>query len=212
MKKGFIIFLLTLFLVFILKTNVYAQKEIGDYGVNVDLTFDYFSAKEVRSAEYKITDSGRFKQSYDIIRFNDLYNGNYDLDDLYSNGYRTLCVEIEMELKEVDKGYQHIFIYDDLTKNTWLTGAKYSLGGGDKVTTYQRVTFYLELNLANINDNYFVVRYGASGSFDDDWKNRNIKVFVGASKEVQKTQNIWALTWNDTTHMAYTASKLEISN
>ncbi len=192
---------LSLFIIF--SENVNAFQEIGDYGVDITMALDSFDAKEVRAAEYKISDSGRFNQNYDTIRIDDLYNGGYDLDSLYSDGYRTLICEMELEMKEVDKGYQHIFIYDDDTSNTYLTGCKYSLGGSDKISSYQTVTFYFELNLSNITDNDFVIRYGASGSFDDDWKNQNLSVYIGLSKEVQKTANMWSLEWIDSTHYSY---------
>lgn len=130
---------------------------------------------------------------------------------MYSIGYRTLVVEIELEMKEVDKGYQHIFIYDDSSDTTWLTGCKYSLGGSTKVTAYTKVTFYCELNLANINNNDFVIRYDASGKNDDDWKNQNVKVYVGVSKETQKTQNMWELKWDNLEHTSYTATMLALS-
>ena len=186
--KKFIFVILSAFILFAISANVFAQREIGNYGVDVSLALDYFTAKKVRNAECTITDSGRFKQGYDTVKFNDLYDGQYDLDTLYTVGYRTLVVEIEIEMKEIDKGYQYLFIYDDATSTTWQTGCKYSLGGGTKVTTFTPITFYFELNLANITNNNFVIRYGASGDSEDNWVNRNVSVYVGASKEEQKTQ------------------------
>ncbi len=113
MRRKMFIIICTIFLIILLSIDISPKSEIDEYKVNLDLALDYFNHKSVRTSEYKITDSGRFKQGYDSIRFNDLYDGQYDLDRLYSDGYRTLVVEIELEMKEVDKGYQHIFVYDD---------------------------------------------------------------------------------------------------
>ena len=211
MRRKMFIIICTIFLTILLSIDISAKSEIDEYGVNLDLALDYFNPKSVRTSEYKITDSGRFKQGYDSIRFNDLYDGQYDLDRLYSDGYRTLVVEIELEMKEVDKGYQHIFIYDDTSDTTWITGCKYSLGGSTKVTSYTNVTFYFESNLANIHNNEFVIRYGVSGDFDDSWKNQNVKIYVGVSKETQKTQNMWELKWDNDEHTRYTATMLPLS-
>lgn len=72
------------------------------------------------------------------------------------------------------------------------------------------VDFYFENNLVNITNNSFVIRYGASGDFDDDWNNRNLKVCIGFSKEVQKTAYMWELSWNDDS-TSYTYSQLTLS-
>lgn len=70
------------------------------------------------------------------------------------------------------------------------------------------MTFYFESNLANIHNNEFVIRYVASGDFDDNWKNQNVKVYVGVSKE---TQNMWELKWDNDEHTRYTSTMLSLS-
>lgn len=204
MKK--ILFALSCIFLLFISINIFAFKEIKEYGVDISLAYDISDAKEIRESEYVVSDARRFINGYDMVRFNDLYNGLYDVDTLYKNGYRTIVCEIELTMREINKGYQYIYIYDNTKAETWLSGCKYELGGTKKISVDTTVTFYAEINLANITNNDFVIRYDASRKDNDNWINKDVKIFVGFSKDTQKTQNMWELKHKGTS--SYTASKL----
>ena len=181
----------------------YAFEEVPGYGVDITFALDAYSQKTIRQSEQTINDSGRMGNPHDRVDFNILYNGQYDLDDLKDQGYVTIAIEITMEAREVDDGYQYIFIYDDTESNTWLAGGRFEIGPDEKQTSYSEFIFYVELELLNIVDNDFVIRYGASGNFDDDWKNKNVSVQIGFSKEFRQHSNVWQLAWSDAEHTVY---------
>ena len=189
----------------------YAFIEVPGCGVDITLALDSYTQKTIRQAEQSIDDSGRMGNPYDTVDFNILYNGQYNLDDLKNQGYVTIAIEITMEAKEVDDGYQYIFIYDDTQTNTWLAGGRFEIGPDKKQTSYSEFTFYVELELLNIMDNDFIIRYGASGNFDDDWKNKNVSVQIGFSKEFRQYANVWQLAWDNAEHTQYTCTQLPIA-
>lgn len=191
--------------------HTYAFIEVPGYGVDITLALDAFDKKTVREAEEKIDDSGRMGNPYDTVDFNYIYNGRYDLEDLKSQGYVTIAIEITMQAKEVNDGYQYIFIYDDTTDTTLLAGGRFEIGPDKKQTSYSEFMFYVELELLKIQDNNFVIRYGASGNYDDDWMNKNIEVQIGFSKQFRSYSNVWQLEWDNPEHTQYTCTSLPIS-
>lgn len=206
-KLTSLVVMISLLTVFVSATNVFAFRELGydnngiPRSVDITLAEDFNTLYTVRTVEQTITDSGRFNQIHDSVNFNSVYNGKYNLDDLYDQGYRTMAVEITMDIKEVHDGYQYIFIYDDTSTTSYLRGAQIEHGPGKKDTEYRTYTFYFEVDINNVRDNDFVIRYGAGGSFSDDWKNKNVKIQVGWSKEIVMTSHIWYLKWiNSTTY------------
>ena len=188
--------------------STYAFNEIPGYGVDVDLALDMFNYYPIREAEETITDDGRFENIYDTVDFNYLYNGMYDLEELKREGYMTSVVEITVTVKEIDDGYQYIFLYDDTTPNTYLRGSRFEHGKGEKNKMPKEYTFYFEVSTYNIIDNNFVIRYGASGSGDDDWVISNVFVQIGFSKNVVKTSKGWLLQWNNPEKTSYTYTQL----
>lgn len=189
--KKICLFIFTFCISYLILYNIsYAFNEIGDYGVDITYAIDTYNEYLIRNSNVRITDSGRFKQTYDTVDFRSIYNGMYDIDKFKKEGYYTLACEISMDIREINDGYQHIFIYDDSSTNTYLTGGVFETSTKD----YTKMYFYFELSIFNIKDNDFVIRYGASGKFSDDWENQNLKIQIGFSKEALKTSNIWKIS------------------
>jgi hypothetical protein len=187
-------------LVFVLgfSSKVFAFREIPDINGNhssVDIQLALYpdTLFVVRNPPETITDSGRFNQTYDTVNFYSLYGPQYDLASLLTQGYKTMTVEITMDVREVNDGYQYIFIYDDTSTTTRLRGAQFEHTPGEKNTAWKTYVFYLEVAVANLNNNDFVIRYGASGQFEDDWQNENIQVQIGWSFEDVIANYIWKI-------------------
>ncbi len=204
MKKKLFIFLFVCVCVLMFSSKAFAMSEIGDNGVKLDNLFDA-NEKEVRRSSYLIKDIGKMKNPYDTVDLGMLYNGIFDISSLKKSGYRTIAVEVTIDAREIDDGYQYIQFFADVNDNTWLAGGKFELGHNYKITTYTTLYFYFEIDIANMLSNSFVIRYNASGYWNDDWENTNLKIQVAASKELRKTTNVWQLYKNNG---GYTYTKL----
>lgn len=155
-----------------------------DNNINDKYLFDTEYQSEynywVRSNEYKITDSGRFKQPYDVVYLKDAV-GRFQ-DTLLKDGKTKLKIYLEQNLKEKNDGYQCFFIYYGLGENDGWMGLEYEYHPGDAYRNYERVSFTIpiEVNIANLTNNYFVIRYGAHGSGEDTWytSNLNLKIVI----------------------------------
>lgn len=194
-------FVLTLLLFVSIKS--YAFLKLGSSSVDVTYTDATNDFKNIRSdmvvtsndgsytikSVKTITDAGRFKNHADIVKISKKYN--FDLNTLYNEGYKTAAIEIKMDIKEISDGYQHIFIYNNVDNGTRLLGATFEHGSGITNDNDEKYCFYLELNLKDILDGDFVIRYDASGKGNDDWQNDNVEYQLGFSKDSRKTDYIW---------------------
>ncbi len=155
----------------------------------------------VREETATITDSGRAKQRLDVVEF----RYDFNLVDLERAGYTRLRFTISYDVKEVNDGYQYIFLYKDRNcikqenfnlldyysdfifgeqnkeDPTLLDVHEYEHGPGNLDTSWETVTFTKVIEIDNLIDNLYL-RYGASGSNDDDWQNKNIIVTVTPEK------------------------------
>lgn len=145
----------------------------------------------VRSEVAKITDSGRERQKADAVYLCDYY----DLEGLKSAGYTKLKINLSLDVREINDGYQYFFFYSDsrCTANNLYVGAagligidvsndpsllfgqQFEHGSGVKDTEWYTHSFEVILNLGDLNDVLYI-RYGASGYFADDWQNKNVTV------------------------------------
>lgn len=139
------------------------------------------STQRTRDDEHTITDSGRFNQHHDDFTFKDLFN--YNGDDLRKAGYKTLKIDLQIDIKEVDDGYQYIMIYaHSASSGDGVDGCTIEHGGTKKDTTYKTYHYNFSIDLNKFYEDVIIIRYGASGNFDDNWKNKNLKVMFTISK------------------------------
>lgn len=131
----------------------------------------------VRSSEKTIDDSGRFNNPFDNVYIS---STGYTYNDLLLRGITMVHVIIELDAKEVDDGYQYIFLYDDdLETATFLGSYQFEHGAGYKNTSYsdpdEPYVFIFSVPITDLSSS-FTIRYGASGNFSDTWKNKNIRI------------------------------------
>ncbi|MBU1093975.1 MAG: hypothetical protein KKH01_05895 [Firmicutes bacterium] len=131
--------------------------------------------KVLRAAEYTITDSGRFYQSYDLIDFINSYG--IDLQIMRLLGYNNVEVKIDLNVREVADGYQYIFLYDGTsTYANLLREQRFEHSPNVKNTTWGVHSFDFTGIPLTTDLQQLVIRYGASGLFSDDWINKDLKV------------------------------------
>lgn len=131
------------------------------------------------NTEYTITDSGRFNQSCDTINLNNYFN----ISELITQGYSTFTITVTLSMKEVNAGYQHVFIYNtdskSATDSNLLTSKQFEHGGsGSANTTYADSSFTATLSSSDVANGKICIRYGASGEDSDTWNNKNVRVTI----------------------------------
>ena len=141
--------------------------------------------KSIRTGTMVVTDDSEFDQHADVANLNEFAYLKYDYFKHY--GFTKMDVYLNIEMKELDMGYQHVSFYYSEKKdvNYRFFNYAYELGGNSLVTSYTPVTFFIEdVPLSTFDnsdpDDYakFVARYSASGTFEDDWQNMAIYLCV----------------------------------
>lgn len=173
----------------------YVKKYKTDLSGYDEVSFKYADVNQVqysfelRNTEKRMTDDGRWKNYHDTLDLNsNLYNASgYGLDIFRKNDFKYIDVKYTADMKEIYHGYQHIFLYsneEDLGNNSNLLWSKtIELNGNSKQTSYTTKTYTISnILLSELPDNLIVFRYAASGSQDDDWMNKNIRVDITLRK------------------------------
>lgn len=142
----------------------------------------YFS---IRSGTLVVTDDSEFDQRYDVANLNGFADLKYDYFKHY--GFTKMNVFLQMDLKEINMGYQHVnFYYSEKPDIAYrFYDCIHELGGSSLVTEYTSLIFYkMDIPLSTFDnsdpDDYakFVARYSASGSLEDDWQNMAIYLCI----------------------------------
>ena len=71
-------------------------------------------------------------------------------------------------LKEIDNGTQYIFIFERADENNDYLLESFEIN--DAGSKYSYRTFEFTLNLYDLDSDMLFIRFGAAGSFNDDWK------------------------------------------
>ena len=121
----------------------------------------------------------------DIVNFNKY---NIDLNAMKENGYRSVSFYIQLNVREIDDGYQYLFLFNSpISSNDYLlSGLPFEHSPGKKDTNW-RVHGESELKFENIPidkfpNNEFVIRYGASGNSKDTWENKDLRIRLVITK------------------------------
>ena len=147
-------------------TNKYNDTTEG-YSGNLDL-YGKVTIKGIKliTLEYKITDSGRYRQNYDTINIEDICG--ISLEELKRRGYTTITISINIKMKEIDKGTQYIFLYTcEKESDDYLVETK-EINGLSKDYEIKKLVYIVDINKLESNNLY--IRFGASGKFSDDWR------------------------------------------
>lgn len=175
---------------FISKYNQYMQsnkEEISNQYIPNVIQEEYASTGyyPIRSGTMVVTDDSEFDQHCDVANLNTFAELNYDYFKHY--GFTKMDIYLEMQMKEINMGYQHVnFYYSEKQDVSYrFYDAVCELGGNSLVTDYTLVEFFMmEVPLSTFDnsdpDDYakFVARYSASGSLEDDWQNMAIYLCI----------------------------------
>ena len=130
----------------------------------------------IRTETQRITASGREKQHFDVVNFDKF---GPSLNTMKQQGFSTVSFYTQLNVREINNGYQWIFLYNSQTvhNNNLLSELRFQHTEGKLDTTW----WYHDLNFENIPidkfiSNEFVIRYGASGSGGDTWENSGLRM------------------------------------
>lgn len=151
------------------------------------------------NTEVSITDKGISKQQLDRIPI----SSDYKIKNLILSGYTKILVTVTVNVREVDDGYQYIFLYGDSSKpssveslmdvydkyvfgndevdDSLLYMHKFDYGGNGKNKNWGDISFEVLIDTDRISDDLYL-RYDASGMLGDDWKNKNVRVSITPTK------------------------------
>lgn len=119
--------------------------------------------------------SSDFRNDYDLVEFYDFYN--LDKNKLIMNGFKKLNFTLSFKQREIYRGYQHVKIYDSV--NGSIIASKKMENDSTKYKSY---TFNFNVDLLTYQKNSLVIAYNATGTFDDDWRIKEIALELKITK------------------------------
>ena len=172
-------------------------------GVNVDGLLGVKDATIFNESK-NVTDKSELNknQPYAVV---DFYKYGVSVSNLKNNSsYKSVIVIFQMEIKEVNDGYQELFLYESDTSTTKICDpiTNFEHVPGKKGSDYKRYEFYAEipLNLVSIYLNGFCIRFGAHGNGSDDWKFKDLQVQLLLSYDNAKINSLKKVTNADLYH------------
>lgn len=125
-------------------------------------------------SEYIVSDEEpmHYSQPYEEISFSNFANSIYYYISL---GYNTLMIKYSLDLREIDDGYQEMYVMDYSGNNLVdpildFDYIEYNIG-----YNYTNFTFYAEIPLNQLADDISIyLRFGAHGNNTDDWMYKHL--------------------------------------
>lgn len=138
----------------------YTAKSCSNIGISSYENFKFDDEK-------RITDSGVLNQDKNRCRL--YYN--------YTSQYKNINVKITLEVKQIDKGYSYIYLYNGNEARPDKCLASSPDLGLKKNGDYTSVSYNTTITTSSIDHDLWIL-YGASGKGSDDWKKRNVTIFL----------------------------------
>ena len=141
-------------------------KVLKDYNSCGSLTANWLKTEStiIFSAE----NGHRDKTITDSDKYVETIYPNMDREALKAHGYTKLLVTIRFDAREINDGYQDLWVYSHQNKEVGSFTVEHGAGYKDK--NWWSHTVKLEISLTDVQtDASFWMRYGAHGNFADDW-------------------------------------------
>ena len=184
------------------KNNVYADSNI-DSIMNTVSWNDLVDNGKLRETEMVIVDDCVNKNSYDTIDFRVLFqDANYQ----FPSTCNTIVIKINIDMKQIDKGYQHFYIHNSL--NNDISVCKLL---DMNSFSFKTKTIYCAIPKTKVTSDLMklFIRYDASGDNSDDWSNKNLSIGIGYSNTNLKISDnkIYFYEKNNNSYKELTYSK-----
>ena len=133
-------------------------------------------------SSYRISTAKLVNNHSDSVSFYEMFGTT--LSGLKNMGYSKVDLKVEIDIREIDDGYQEIFIAkstNTTNDSSFLYTNKYiEHGPGKKLTSMKTHTFSATLNLSSFNEDIYIY-YSAHGSGSNDWWRDRIKLTLTLS-------------------------------
>lgn len=142
---------------------------------------------------YKVTDSSHLNSSQPVVTV-DLTDFGLTTGAIYNGGFSTLVFVFQLDLKEIDDGYQEFYVFDPVATNkpNFVTPiTSFDHGGSGANTSYSRYEFYAEIPRTALTSQYVAIGFSANGWGSDDWVFKNLKVQILTSSQNRNYTNLW---------------------
>jgi len=138
--------------------------------------------KTIRTETRRISAGSVFDQPMDAVSFDVFGKGN--INTLKQSGYKTVSFYIQLNVKEIINGNQHIFLYRSRENSVEYLLSQVSVEHTPvKLDTtwwvhYENEIKFENISLDNFPNNEFVIRYLAdrNGTNNYDWENKDLKI------------------------------------
>ncbi|MDR1802460.1 MAG: hypothetical protein LBQ94_02535 [Treponema sp.] len=133
----------------------------------------------IRTETKKITDSGRFNQPIDVVNLNSF---GLNLSTMKQEGYKTISFYIQLNVREIEDGYQYLFLFSSPRESNdyYIAELQFEHSKGSKDSNwwvhYESELYFENVSIDKFTNNEFVIRYGASGVVEDTWENKDLKI------------------------------------
>ena len=146
----------------------------------------------IRSAYVAITDesygaglwneAARYHQHSDKVSFSTF---GVDIANLKEQGYQSIDFSIRLNACEVNDGGHHLYLYNstqpydvNLIKDMHV---KFSFSGTSCSKNSwkafdEQILRFLNVPISSFSEDYFVIRYAASGNGRDEWRNKDLRI------------------------------------
>lgn len=134
----------------------------------------------IRTGEIDVTDDGIYEQDYDVIYLDSTFDLKYSF--MKANGYTEIDIYLQLEMKEINMGYQIIaFYYSEKESDEYMIHSfEFEYEGTSLGSNYGSTIGFARFHIpieTFINDDpedckKVVFRYSARGSGEDTWSNR----------------------------------------
>lgn len=161
-----------------IKSNV---SDLSKYDFELNLSDPCISEKYfLRSEERTIIYSNYLKNDWNLLDLT--FTEPYGINAIMEEGFTKMDVQLNLEMKEKDKGYQYIYLFSG-ADNKLASVEKYELGKDAKITNYVKRSFnFNDICLDDLSDNCIYITYSSYGVFDNDWCCKNVTVIITYKK------------------------------
>ncbi len=139
--------------------------------------------------ERTVTDAGVDGNSDDLFNSSTQF---INIGDIMDRGFHYISVILEFQMKEVNDGYQHIYLYSHSEEKA---GVKLNYYGNTTKKEYNRVAIHFKTMFftAFLNEHLNMelrLRYDASGAGADTWKYKDMLIRVQLSQVVLRNETV----------------------
>ena len=160
------------------KVSAISPYEHGD--INIYIKWDYWMCGLISgSGATKVTADEYTEQK--AIEFDSILPKQSAVDNCL---FQSVRIDFQFELWEEEDGYQQFYLTDENGTILWYLEMQHVPGDKSGAHQIYSTSIYIDLPVWNTNNiNMYFFRFGAWGTFQDDWWYQNVRINVFLSAD-----------------------------